>query len=68
MPAVFLAKTVHMNGQPVRAWHPALMVKFNDRNEVIDPSNNNVLVKGATDSFIQDLMRKDLLRMASAGA
>lgn len=63
MISVVLAKTVHLNGQPIRAWHPALMIKFNDRMEVIDPATNNVLIQGATDSFIQDLMRKDLLRI-----
>ena len=63
MPQVLLAKTVHINGQTILAWSPGIMVTENDRFTVIDPANNNELIRGMTPEFAAKLVDKGLMLM-----
>ena len=66
MNKVFLAKLVNVNGQRVRGWSPGLLlddVEQPGRFKVIDAETDNVLIKGATDAFLQTLLRQDLMRV-----
>lgn len=61
MPRCWLKKQIYLGHQWIDGASPAILLKEGDRFSVIDPANNNELIRGMTKSFLATLQTKGLL-------
>jgi hypothetical protein len=63
MPRVNLIKVIPVDGEALIMRSPGVLIRENERWSVIDPANNNDLIKGMTPAFRDRLIRHGLMEI-----